>query len=829
MGGWRCTGSGRLSLPVAIIAALCALLAHATADAAPTASASAAAPAPTTPVLSAAAVPASTTPAVTLAATPASTTAALTAAATTPIRDQRALLTLFVDDGAHGETEVVVRDKDILISVAALEKAGIHSFAGTREVLNGKPMVSLASLAPAITYKFDERDLTLRISAGVNLLATHNLNLELQKPADLEFRSDTSAFFNYSSILGNLSAWNGFFEGGVSYKGGLFYSGLLASNGANPVTRGLTNYTYDDQPDMRRVMAGDTFVSSGILGGTGVLGGFSVAKNFSLDPYFIRFPSQDVSGILTTPSTVNVYRNGLLIKQEYLPPGTFSLNNIPGQVGQGNTQVVIRDALGNTHQINSPYYLSSELLQKGLSDYDYGIGFQRTDLSSSFSYGAPSLSAFHLYGLTDWLTLGGRVEAQHDLLSGGPSISVGSLLGELDTNAAISREKNYDGAAASIGYQFIARRYSGGTNVQWMTLNYSNLTLKPTDNRPVLQAQASGAIDLGYATTVGLQYLYQRYSNQGTQNQASATDSTRIGKRLNLNFSVTRALTGNSTPVNEVFVGLSYFFGHETVGTISGDTLNGYSGTVALQKALPLGTGYGYLLQAREGYQEQENAFFQYQNDYGRYEDDYTRAAGQNSNILSIAGGLVEIDGHVIATRPVQNGYALVEVPGLANVPAEWSNQVIGTTNKAGNVLLPNLLPYYGNQISIADSNIPIDYSIEVDRKVISVPFRGGGVVTFPVHKVQQVTGTISVQVGGRAVIPALGDLSVDVGGRTFDSPLGRKGQFYFDSIPAGRYPASVDFSAGVCKFDFEVTKSDKPTLKLGEQICVLTLTASAK
>ena len=169
------------------------------------------------------------------------------------------------------------------------------------------------------------RDLTLRISAGVNLLATHNLNLELQKPADLEFRSDTSAFFNYSSILGNLSAWNGFFEGGVSYKGGLFYSGLLASNGANPVTRGLTNYTYDDQPDMRRVMAGDTFVSSGILGGTGVLGGFSVAKNFSLDPYFIRFPSQDISGILTTPSTVNVYRNGLLIKQEYLPPGTFNL------------------------------------------------------------------------------------------------------------------------------------------------------------------------------------------------------------------------------------------------------------------------------------------------------------------------------------------------------------------------------------------------------------------------------------------------------------------------------------------------------------------------
>jgi outer membrane usher protein len=97
------------------------------------------------------------------------------------------------------------------------------------------------------------------------------------------------------------------------------------------------------------------------------------------------------------------------------------------------------------------------------------------------------------------------------------------------------------------------------------------------------------------------------------------------------------------------------------------------------------------------------------------------------------------------------------------------------------------LLPYYGNQISIADSSVPINYSIDVDQKIISVPFRGGGIVRFPVHKVQQVTGALTVEVGGKVVVPALGDLSVDVSGRQFESPLGSKGQFYFDSIPAGR------------------------------------------
>jgi outer membrane usher protein len=746
-----------------------------------------------------------------------------------PSSDQRAILTLIVDDDDHGETEVIVRDKDILVSLGDLEKAGMHSLGGTREVLYGKEMVSLASLAPAITYKFDDQNLTLMISVGANKLKTHDLNLGLHAPRGMEFRADTSAFFNYSSLLTNLSVWNGFFESGVSYKGILFYSGLNASTGGNAITRGLTNITYDDQSDMRRTMLGDTAVSTGILGSTELLGGLSVAKDFSLDPYFLRSPTQDVSGILTTPSTVNVYRNGILLKQEYLPPGSFNLNNIPGQVGQGNTDVVIRDALGNTRQINTPYYLSSQLLSEGLSDYDYGIGFIRNDLTSSFTYGAPSLSAYHLYGLTNWLTIGGRLEAQHNLISGGPTVSVGSFLGELDTSAALSRDQNSDGGAASIGYQFLARRFSGGTNVQWMSFDYSNLTLNSTGEHPLLQTQTSGSVDLGYATTLTLQYLYERFRDQGTQNQISVSETTRVAKRWNFNFSVTRAMPTNSVQVNEVFLGLSYFFGHHVVGNLSGDTLGGANGTVSLQKPLPTGNGYGFLLQAREGYQEQENAFLQYQTDYGRYEDDYSRYNGQNTNILSIAGGLVEVDGHLIPTRPVQNGFALVEVPGLADVPAEWSNQVIGKTNRDGNVLIPNLLPYYGNQISIADSNIPMNYSIDSDRRIISVPFRGGSIVSFPVHKIQQVIGTISVEVAGRLVIPALGDLSVDVSGRTFESPLGTKGEFYFDSIPAGRYPATVNFSSGLCKFEFEVTKSDKPSLRLGEQTCVLAQTASAK
>ena len=70
---------------------------------------------------------------------------------------------------------VILRNKDILVGVADLENAGLHRFVGTRESLDGKSMVSLASLTPAITFKFDDRDLTLQLVAETALLAPTDL------------------------------------------------------------------------------------------------------------------------------------------------------------------------------------------------------------------------------------------------------------------------------------------------------------------------------------------------------------------------------------------------------------------------------------------------------------------------------------------------------------------------------------------------------------------------------------------------------------------------------------------------------------------------------
>jgi outer membrane usher protein len=533
---------------------------------------------------------------------------------------------------------------------------------------------------------------------------------------------------------------------------------------------------------------------------------------------------------------LEVYRNGILISRQEVAPGQFNLNNIPGQVGQGNTQVIIRDAFGNSRQINSPYYLSPQLLEKGLSDYSYGIGFQRNNLADSWQYGEPALTAFHRIGLSDWLTLGGRLEGTRDSISAGSTLSLGVLVGEIDSAFALSRSPGGSGAAGSLAYQYTTRSLGGGASVQWMSSEYWTLGLKPSQDRPVIQGLASFSVNLGFQSTLTTQYSYQRFrdAGSGTQHQISVTVDTRLNPKLTLIATAAAALPGSSNGnANQVFVGLSYFFGHNIVGTISADhsggrLSSGNQGTVSLQKPLPVGNGIGFLLQSAEGSQQQQNAIFQYQNDYGRYEADYTRTAGVSSSTLTAAGGFSIIGGRVIPTRPIQDGYALVRVPGLAGIPAQWSNQAMGTTDRHGDLLIPNLLPYYGNQLSITESAVPLNYVVDSDRVTIAVPYRGGALVEFPVHKIQQVTGTLRLRDGDLLSIPFSGQLSVTSYAAEKVSPLGRRGEFYFENLPPGHYEASIDSKTGTCKFEIEVPKSDLPLLRLPMQYCDNSILSSA-
>ena len=333
--------------------------------------------------------------------------------------DQRASFDLIVNTEGKGTALVILRGADALVAVADLTDAGLQGFAGARSSVDGREYVSLLSLRPQLTFAIDDAALALRMTADVALLGHVVIDFRAAaRPADLELRRDTSAFFNYSAQLGSTGALAAFGEAGASLSGNLLYTGV-SRIATGEWVRGLSNLTIDQPESMRRWIAGDSVQGGSLLGGGGTLFGLSLQREYSLNPYYLRSPLPATRGFATTPSTLEVYVNGQMVRREAIAPGSYDLLNLPLTSGDGAYQTVLRDAFGRTTQVNSNFYYSTGILGKGLQEYSYSMGFQRSNLATdSFSYGQPAVLGSHRVGLTDGLTAGGRLELTSGMTSG---------------------------------------------------------------------------------------------------------------------------------------------------------------------------------------------------------------------------------------------------------------------------------------------------------------------------------------------------------------------------------------------------------------------------
>jgi len=126
-------------------------------------------------------------------------------------------------------------------------------------------------------------------------------------------------------------------------------------------------------------------------------------------------------------------------------------------------------------------------------------------------------------------------------------------------------------------------------------------------------------------------------------------------------------------------------------------------------------------------------------------------------------------------------------VPGVAGFS---SNQPAGRTNGRGDLLVPQILPYYGNRLSIADTDVPLDYEVAATEMNIAPPYRGGALVLFPVERIHPVVGLLLMEFSGRLIVPAYGRLTLIVGRKPKEFPLGSLGDFYLENVTPGRHAA---------------------------------------
>jgi outer membrane usher protein len=165
----------------------------------------------------------------------------------------------------------------------------------------------------------------------------------------------------------------------------------------------------------------------------------------------------------------------------------------------------------------------------------------------------------------------------------------------------------------------------------------------------------------------------------------------------------------------------------------------------------------------------------------------------------------------------VDDGFALVKVPGSPGVRVLANNQLEGRTNRRGSLFVPDLRSYLSSPIGIVQDDLPVEMRLGAISQDIAVPYRGGAVVVFEAKIIRALSGRLDV--AGKA--PEYGTLTVTVGATEFSSPLNASGEFYFEDLPPGDHSGIASWSGRSCRATIHMPDKAPPMTDAGVVTCV--------
>ncbi len=735
--------------------------------------------------------------------------------------DVRTFVTLHVNTIEQDETVAILRGEDVLVPVSIFAQAGVRGLPqGKRETVRGVVYVSLQSLAPDVTFKLDVDALDLNITVAPSHLGSEAYNVLNNRPKGIDYTAGSSSYVNYAVTGSGAGGSSAFVEGGFVHDQDSFHLSFTAQS-SEALRRGLIYYLMDNRDSEISRVVGDANVSSGDLGGSSYIGGYYESRDFSLDPYAIHYPLPNLSGVVATPSVASVYVNGQLVQKIDLPPGTFNLNQLPITSGSGNTQVVVTNAFGQSQTYSQQYYAAVEILAPGTSDFQYAAGLLRQNaFENGDSYGPAAAVGRYRAGVTNTFTLGGRIEATPQLISAGPEADFELPFGLIHTAVSASDDMGFGGIAASFGYSYNSARFNAGLSLLAQGPYYSTISQAPSLDRTTSSIAAFAGAPVGKGSTVSLEYAWRKMRDSGTDNQLSLTGSVPVLHGATLGVTAERDTSTTAAPESGISASLNFQVGRASA-TVTGQVGTTKDQSISIQETPENRYGLGYNASYDPAYGNSLNASVLYRSPYGNAELDYGAVSGSaSSTALRLAGGVAFIDHGVFLSPPVTQSYALVEVPNTPGVAVYLENQYVGKTDQQGRLLVPDLLPNYGNPIRIDDKDLPFNTSIQTLEKLIAPPVTAGAVVTFAAVRLHAITGTIVVDRAGTVVIPAYGQLTLEGKGFHAESALGENGEFYLENVPAGTYTARVLLTGGECDFEFVSPTTDKVLDKVGTLQC---------
>jgi outer membrane usher protein len=317
-----------------------------------------------------------------------------------------------------------------------------------------------------------------------------------------------------------------------------------------------------------------------------------------------------------------------------------------------------------------------------------------------------------------------------------------------------------------------------------------------------------------------MNYVHIVNRNELSSSLLTASYSRNIFLEISLSLTATRSLSGSKN--NSVFLSLSRAFDKNLSANLSNSQTNSiHQSSVQLLRALPQGPGYGYSLTGGTGTMNSSNikqGSLSLQNNMGTYIGQVNESPGQLSYSLNVSGSAVLLGGKPYLTHNLYNGsFGVVQVSGIPDIDVYANNQVISRTDKNGNALVPNLLPYQETVIAIDVNQIPLNVAIDSASLTVAPYYSSGIMIRFPVKVIRGCTLIVKQAVGENVPEGAM----VTVGQPENQFIVGSGGEVYLTGLD-NENNVDISWESHHCQFSFTLPPVDEknPIPELGTFIC---------
>ncbi|OTG67394.1 fimbria/pilus outer membrane usher protein [Acinetobacter silvestris] len=616
------------------------------------------------------------------------------------------------------------------------------------QILQSQPDYCLVS-GGAVQSTFDQESQSIRLTVPADLFATNTYGTDIQKPEKASF----GGFLNYEMYYANNASdniYNGLVELGVFkdywiFKNSMFYQNLAKED---KLVRLASSVDYDFTDQMTRLTIGDTTTVYNPLINSLRFGGLSWGTNYTERPGFIYWNVPSLQGSARIPSTVELYINGVNIYNQKVTPGDYNLQTGSQIQQSGNAQIVVEDILGNRSVQSFPIIVTSQLLRKGLSEYNVSLGKLRYNYNSDSSdYRDFFANTFYRKGISNSTSLGTNLLYSKDIQNIGLMWTQAvSNLFLLDSTIQGSHE-DQNGFKFSYGLSASKDlgRYSLGASTKYTERDFKFLgdDLGGENFYPKFESLVYfGVSDIPFFQNVNINYAEQKYYDSAT----FARDNQKI---LRVGFSRQigpKALLGLSY-FNEMgdrkdsggILSLSYNFDIKRSLYFNQSADNNTNLQFVKSDANQVGFDYAVGVNRRDN-ETLYNVDGTFKTNVGDLSFSHQQSNQYRESQLHYRGAIVLLENQLSFTKSVDNAFALVKVGSYPNINILRSLNEVDKTNKNGYAFVHDIIPYVKYDIAFDENQLPIEDKIIYSNKQITALNQRGYVIDFPVYHAKQVT-----------------------------------------------------------------------------------------